>query len=247
MAKTAQVRAWWGPSYECAPSKYSGVAFPGLNRTWLLPVAAPSKPLWVVFARIMSEERYLFLESAGGTYNCRPPSLHAMALAIDLNPSKNPYRCPMKTNMPDRFVNRIKSIRANGKQAFMWGGDWPCSNPPDPMHWQINVAPEDIKNITYDGGQMTDHKHDPMPEDLPRDWADDTWKTWVAASGTDPKSRTWDFYREDLSWVYTRVIAPLEARCQALEERVRLLEQTGGGGVSEAKVREMIAATRLRP
>lgn len=99
----------------------------------------------------MDEERYLFLEAAGGTYNCRPPSLHASALAIDLNPSKNPYRCPVKTNMPAEFIRRIKSIRANGKQAFMWGGDWPCSNPPDPMHFQVNVAPSDVKNVTYDG------------------------------------------------------------------------------------------------
>lgn len=99
----------------------------------------------------MQEESYLFLESAGGTYNCRPPSLHASALAIDLNPKKNPYRCPVKTNMPAEFIRRVKSIRANGKQAIMWGGDWPCSNPPDPMHFQVNVAPADVKNITYDG------------------------------------------------------------------------------------------------
>lgn len=86
------------------------------------------------------------------------------------------------------------------------------------------------------------HKHTPMPDELPRDWADQTWNDWVQASGTDPKSRAWTFYREDLSWVYTRVIRPLEARVAALENRVRALEQTGGrpGSLNEAQVKAIV-------
>jgi hypothetical protein len=147
---SAQVREWWA-GYECATSRYTRVSFPGLNRTWSLLVADKSKPIWEAVAIIMAEEQYLFLESAGGTYNCRPPSLHAYALALDLNPSKNPYQCPLKTNMPHEFVRRMKSIRANEKPALVWGGDWPCSNPPDPMHYQLAVKPEDCHSVTYDG------------------------------------------------------------------------------------------------
>lgn len=83
---------------------------------------------------------------------------------------------------------------------------------------------------------MADHKHEPMPDELPRGWADDTWDTWVEETGTDPNSRTWTFYREDLSWVYTRVIRPLRSAMAGLQqamklltERVRKLESSGGG------------------
>lgn len=161
MTSSSQVREWW-TGYECVTSRYTRVDFPGLNRTWSLLVADRSKPIWEVVATIMTEEQYLFLESAGGTYNCRPPSLHAYALALDLNPSKNPYACPLKTNMPAEFVRRMKSIRANGKPALVWGGDWPCSNPPDPMHFQLAVKPDDCKGVTYDGQNVANAMRLPL-------------------------------------------------------------------------------------
>jgi hypothetical protein len=128
------------------------VSFPGPNGPdqWSLLVADKSAPIWAAASQIMASEPYLFRESAGGTYNCRPPSLHAYGLAIDLNPSKNPYDCPIVTDMPDSFIARMEGIRANGKQALQWGGRWACENPPDPMHYQINVAPSDCKNVTWD-------------------------------------------------------------------------------------------------
>jgi len=153
MATTSEVRKWWA-GYECVPSKYSVVVFPGVGRTWALYVATPAVPIFEALAHIMADEGYLFRETAGGTYNCRPPSLHAFALAVDINPSKNPYQCPLVTDMPASFVSRVKGIKASGKQALIWGGDWPCSNPPDPMHLQVNVKPEDCKDITYDGDDM---------------------------------------------------------------------------------------------
>ena len=128
------------------------VTFPGDGRDWDLPVADKSAPIWQAVAQIMASEPYLFREQAGGTYNCRPPSLHAYGLALDLNPSVNPFRCPMTTDMPASFVARMEGIRANGKQALQWGGRWPCENPPDPMHFQINLYPSDCVNITWDQG-----------------------------------------------------------------------------------------------
>ena len=91
------------------------------------------------------------------------------------------------------------------------------------------------------------HTHNPMPEELPRDWADAAWDEWVAASGTTANTRTWDFYREDLAWVYSRVIAPLESKVAQLTERVKQLEQAGSGGVSEARVKQIIAASKVTP
>ncbi len=75
---------------------------------------------------------------------------------------------------------------------------------------------------------VSDHSHTPAPEALPRSWADGTWEEWCLRSGTDRTSRTWDFYREDLGWVYSRVIAPLERQVAILEARVAELETRPG-------------------
>lgn len=148
-----QVRDAWA-SWRCNPAAYARVAFPGHNRVWNLQVADAAVPAWTAFAAVMTYEGYLFLEGAGGTYNCRDIgggdcteahsddcSIHAYAQALDLNPSKNPYGKPLRHNYPPGFVSAIKAIRINGKQAFVWGGDW---NTPDAMHWQIAVAPSDF-------------------------------------------------------------------------------------------------------
>lgn len=148
MASSSQVRAWWR-GYECANARMVSVVFPGDGRTWSLKVADKSAPIWRAASEVMTFHAYLFRESAGGTYNCRPPSLHAYGLALDLNPSKNPMQWPVVTDMPRPFVDAMLSIRANGKQALTWGGDWPQSNPPDPMHFQVDVAPADVTNVTW--------------------------------------------------------------------------------------------------
>jgi hypothetical protein len=157
MASSSQIRAWW-KSYECATSKMVRVDFPGPSgpNQWSLLVADKSAPIWEAAADIMRTEPYLFRETAGGTYNCRPPSLHAYGLALDLNPSKNPMQPPpLVYDYPPSFIERMEGIRANGKQALTWGGRFPADNPPDTMHWQINVAPADCKNVTWDqGGDM---------------------------------------------------------------------------------------------
>lgn len=178
MASSTQIRSWW-TSYRCRPSRFVKVTFPGDGRTWDLSVAEESAPIWRAFSQIMASEPYLFLESAGGTYNCRPPSLHAYALAIDINPSKNPYKNPPKHNYPPTFIERAEGIRANGKQALQWGGRWPADNPPDTMHWQINVGPWDVKNIKWDkgngDGDMADGPNGEPNWDEVSDWAKAAW------------------------------------------------------------------------
>ena len=155
MATTTQMRSWW-TTWRCTPSKYDRVVFPGTEKYKGLSVADASVPVWLAVAQIMASEPYFFEESAGGTYVCRPIggtnsySLHAYALALDLNPSKNPYSKPLRHNFPPTFITRMEGIRANGKQAIQWGGRW---SKPDAMHWQINVAPKDCVNVTWDSGE----------------------------------------------------------------------------------------------
>ena len=60
------------------------------------------------------------------------------------------------------------------------------------------------------------HEHTP-PAGETHDWADSAWAEWVDYSGTNPATRGWNFQREDLSWVYTRVIKGLEKRITKLE------------------------------
>ena len=151
MATSSQVRTWWA-AWECNPARMTKVAFPGDGRSWSLSVADLSAPVWKAVAEIMATEPYLFLESAGGTYNCRPPSLHSYGLALDLNPSQNPMAYPVRYDYPETFITRMEGIRANGIQAIQWGGRWSASNPPDTMHWQNNTAPGDIEEVTWDDG-----------------------------------------------------------------------------------------------
>jgi hypothetical protein len=95
----------------------------------------------------MDRHDYFFRETAGGTYKCRKIagtnlwSLHAYAIAIDLNPSKNPFKT-CTTDMPQAFINDVLALRTNsGAQVFTWGGNWrPCTSA-DPMHFQIDCSP----------------------------------------------------------------------------------------------------------
>ena len=77
-----------------------------------------SAPVWAAVGQIMATTPYYFNEGAGGTYNCRPiggtktMSIHAYALALDLNPSKNPHKSPLTTDMPPVFISRMEGIKA---------------------------------------------------------------------------------------------------------------------------------------
>jgi hypothetical protein len=169
MTSSSTVREWWD-GYQHATDRYVRVEFPGEGgTTWALLVADRSAPVWEAVADIMATTPYLFRESAGGTYSEREPgstSLHTYALALDLNPKANPMQPPpLVYDYPPGFIDRVEGIRANGKQAVYWGGRWPASNPPDTMHWQINVAPEDCRDVTWD--QLEDDMAGPA------EWTDD--------------------------------------------------------------------------
>jgi hypothetical protein len=118
---------------------------------WALSVAKDAAPAFQAFANLMRKHNYLFRESAGGTYNCRQISgnrgwsVHAYAVGIDLNPSKNPYGTA-KTDMPKAFTDAVLALRTNnGKQVFTWGMNWTPTSAKDPMHFQINCSPADVR------------------------------------------------------------------------------------------------------
>lgn len=73
------------------------------------------------------------IDSIGG-YDCRQVtgkpgfwSSHAFGLALDINPSKNPYGQDLKTDMPPSFIQLFTS---NG---WGWGGNWIAVK--DAMHF----------------------------------------------------------------------------------------------------------------
>jgi hypothetical protein len=84
---------------------------------------------------------------------------------------------------------------------------------------------------------MSDHEHQPQPDQLPRAWADGVWERYVAATGTNPDTRTYTMYREDLAWYWEREIVPLQNRVEALEATVAALAAGSGGLVLPADVR----------
>jgi hypothetical protein len=84
-----------------------------------------------------------------GGYNCRSItggsgySLHAMAIAIDLNWTTNPYGPRLVTDMPPAMVIAIKAIRTRcGGQVWRWGGDFAGNK--DAMHFEVIASPAEI-------------------------------------------------------------------------------------------------------
>ena len=110
-------------------------------------------------AAVFRQYGYPFRESAGGTAVCRKitagtrTSPHAHGFAIDINPSKNRYvrtvlggliQWGRQTDMPRPMIAAVKNIRTRGgKRVWGWGGDW--RNIKDPMHFQVEVAQQDLR------------------------------------------------------------------------------------------------------
>ena len=181
-ATSSQLRAWWS-GYLCDPGDMTNFPFPTSGGWKNLLVAEQAIPVWAAVSQIMSSEPYYFEDPDGGTYNCREIdnsgrwSLHSYGIAIDLNPDENPQKNPLTHNYPGDFIKRMEGIRANGKQAVAWGGRW-TSVAPDAMHWQVNVAPVDCKNVVWDkgGGQVPTTGPNGEPNwDEVSDWAKASW------------------------------------------------------------------------
>jgi hypothetical protein len=92
--------------------------------------------------------------------------------------------------------------------------DQPWYRPP-PKGPLVTIDEDGTEHDTFEEDNMG-HGHTP-PAGETHGWADAAWAVWVDVSGTDDASRGWNFQREDMSWVYERVIAPLEKRVAELE------------------------------
>ena len=93
-------------------------------------------------AAVMFYDGYQFREMSGGTLSCRKitgrskTSLHAHGVAVDFNPSKNPFSWRLTTDMPDAMINDIlkKIVTVDNRPVTSWGGNWLRRK--DPMHFQ---------------------------------------------------------------------------------------------------------------
>lgn len=123
-----------------------------------LSVHPTAEPAMRALASTFLHYGYLFKESAGGTVSMRnitgasktkiaaqvvaqypyATSLHAHGVAVDINPSKNPYGSSRPDELDEPkwqgMITSVKRIQTvDGHLVFRWGGDW--SNDDD-MHFE---------------------------------------------------------------------------------------------------------------
>jgi hypothetical protein len=115
-----------------------------------LKVHPVSKGAFEALAAVFRRWNYEFRETSGGTLACRRitgglgKSLHAHGVAIDINPSLNPFkirpgkiRWGIDTDMPEGMIREIEAIRTvDGHQVWEWGGRWKIKK--DAMHFQLS-------------------------------------------------------------------------------------------------------------
>ncbi len=214
---TTEQRTLWS-KYRCAPDKFVKVAFPTTLEParWPdgipLPVVPESTGAWFVFVDLMDAYKVTFDEIAGGTYNCRQItegggySLHSYGIALDINPSRNPYGDNLVTDLPGGFVGEVLALRTrNGRRVFRWGGDWDDDpdtghNKYDAMHFEITCGPADLATGIALPEQETD-----MPL-LPMKLGD--------GGTTNPDKRS------DVAWMQRRLNRTLGAEDQILTDGV---------------------------
>lgn len=268
MASTEQIRKWFhsGVVLNHADRGTSGyhphcdhdhpkVAFPraggGVFNEPVHPLTFEAFTAYVAVMRHHGET----MPGAGGVDQCRNigtgnwPSLHAYICAVDLPPNSRKSAA---------FITSIKAIRTNSDaQVFR-------NLSGDRMHDQINCSPADLATgvdwTTVIGATMSDHpatshraftKHHNTGT-VPS-WA--PWKAYQQAGGSSIESSgPWSFTRADAAWYWKKWIVPLQKRATKLEaeivilrKRIVNLETAPPTGVSEARVKELIAASKIVP
>jgi hypothetical protein len=140
---TAQLRAVWGPA--CRPRLVSL----RLHGGGIVPVDRRTGDAVRALNTCLIVWGYRTRASQTGAYNCRVItggsgySLHAFAIALDLNWLVNLYSRRLVTNMSLAMTSAITSIRTNnGKQVWGWGGNY--SRVKDAMHFEIVCSPADL-------------------------------------------------------------------------------------------------------
>lgn len=139
-----------------------------------LRVHPATEEAFTALSTVFSHHGYLFGESAGGTVSCRKitggtkTSLHTHGIALDINPSKNPYGSskPDELDEPQwrQLIADVKAIRTvDGHRVFKWGGDW--SNDDD-MHFEPTQCTRPQLERGIDWSTVTGATQPPEEEEM---------------------------------------------------------------------------------
>jgi hypothetical protein len=143
LTTTTQLRNWWAPA---CTGPWATVNLYGEGR---VTVRVEILAAVAALNACLKAHNYPTRRADTGGYNCRKItggtgySLHAFAIAVDLNWTSNPYGPRLVTDMPPAMVADIKAIRTrNGRQVWRWGGDYAGSK--DAMHFEVCCSPADL-------------------------------------------------------------------------------------------------------
>jgi hypothetical protein len=108
---------------------------------------------------IRAQHDYKLTGTDTGFYNCRhmrhktslPWSVHAWAMALDVNWLENPAGNKLVTDIPQAMIDDLLAVRTgSGERVFRWGGDWDWDGEStdhsylDAMHWEVVAHPSDL-------------------------------------------------------------------------------------------------------
>lgn len=148
-----------------------------MSAGWTVLAVEDTGDIEEVFCASVEDTSCFVIDGHVLTGNCRQKvsgggySLHAYAIALDLNWKSNLYSRKLVTDMPRGMVNAICAIRTNnGKQVWNWGGFW--SGTKDAMHYEVVCSPGDlatgIRRSTVPGaGAGMPHVPAPQPQPQP--------------------------------------------------------------------------------
>jgi hypothetical protein len=146
---TSQLRALWGPVCNVRTSTVA------LFGTGQVTVDYRIVPAVYALNRCLIRHGYRTIYAQTGAYVCRRRrlpsggfasdySLHAYAIALDLNWQQNGFGRSASHNIPAALVADIEAIRTNnGAQVWYWGGHF---STPDYMHFQVCASPAELAN-----------------------------------------------------------------------------------------------------
>lgn len=143
MPTTAELRELWAP--HCV-GPFARITLHGGG---VITVRESTAEAWLALNDILVAFGYKTRKEDTGAYNCRTItggrgySLHAYAIASDLNWKTNPYGSKLITDMPPKMIEAIEALRTNsGHPIFRWGGRY--SGNKDAMHFEIICTPAQL-------------------------------------------------------------------------------------------------------
>ena len=149
----ARYAAWGTP---CDPVDLGKVTIDGRSFT----VNRLAIPAFEVFERIRAVHDYKLTGNDTGFFSCRhmrhdpklPWSVHAWAMALDINWLENPAGSKLTTDIPPAMIDDLYEVYTNsGAYVFRWGADWDRDGDSgdqgsyiDAMHWECVANPKDL-------------------------------------------------------------------------------------------------------